>query len=80
MANDEKKAPEADEPGEGNRAADRRYREATERFVKEGNVDEAAAEARRAVDDPDERRDLEQAERAGKSHAADKDQGPGGRR
>jgi hypothetical protein len=62
----------SEEPGEGNREADRRYRESTERFVRSGAVEPAADEARRAVDDPSQRRELEDAERAGKSHAADR--------
>ena len=60
-----------DEPGEGNREADRRYREATRKFVDSGAVEPAAKEARRAVDDPAEREELKEAEKAGKSHRAD---------
>jgi len=45
--------------GEGNRSADRRYREATHEFIAEGKVDRAADEARRALDDEDEREELE---------------------
>jgi hypothetical protein len=59
--------------GEGNRTADRRYREATQRFVAEGKVAEAADEARRAVDDEDEREELERAERAGRARAKEHD-------
>ena len=65
--------PSADEPGEGNHDADRRYREATDRFVKSGAVDPAAKEARRAIDDPKQREDLKKAEEVGKSHRADLD-------
>src|SRR4051812_15388138 len=65
MPNDKDRKP-AEQPGEGNREADRQYREATERFVSEGGVDPAAKEARRAIDDEDERRGLEEAERAGR--------------
>jgi hypothetical protein len=61
----------ADEAGEGNRDADRRYREATERYAKSGAVEPAAKEARRAVDDPKQREDLKKAEDIGKSHRAD---------
>jgi hypothetical protein len=60
-----------DEPGEGNREADRRYRESTRKFVDSGAVEPAAKEARRAVDDPAEREELKEAEKAGKSHRAD---------
>lgn len=57
--------------GEGNRTADRRYREATEKFIAEGKVAQAADEARRALDDEDEREELERAERVGRARAAD---------
>ena len=60
-----------DEPGEGNREADRRYREATRKFVDSGAVEPAAKEARRAVDDEREREELKEAEKVGKSHRAD---------
>jgi hypothetical protein len=60
-------------PGEGNRAADRRYREATEKFVAEGRVQPAADEARRAMDDEDERKELERAEQVGRSRAKEHD-------
>jgi hypothetical protein len=73
---DEMPAPSAtDEQGEGNRDADRRYREATERYAKSGAVEPAAKEARRAVDDPEQRDDLKKAEDIGKSHRADTDLG-----
>jgi hypothetical protein len=64
---------DAEAPGEGNRAADRRYREATEKFVAEGRVEPAADEARRAMDDPDEREELERAEEIGRSRAREHD-------
>jgi hypothetical protein len=60
-----------DEPGEGNREADRRYRESTRKFVDSGAVEPAAKEARRAVDDEREREALKEAEKIGKSHRAD---------
>jgi hypothetical protein len=60
---------ENEEPGEGNRQADRRYRDATEKFVAGGGVEPAADKARRAVDDESERRDLQEAERIGRSHS-----------
>jgi hypothetical protein len=60
-----------DEPGEGNRQADRRYRDATRKFVDSGAVEPAAKEARRAVDDERERQELQEAEKIGKSHRAD---------
>lgn len=61
------------EHGEGNRAADREYREDVQRFMDAGRVGPASREASRALDDDDEREELEQAERIGKS-------GPGGAR
>ena len=59
--------------GEGNRTADRRYREATREFIAEGKVAHAADEARRALDDDDEREELERAERAGRARAKEHD-------
>jgi hypothetical protein len=57
--------------GEGSRSADRHYREATERFVESGRVEEAAEEAKRAVnEDPGP---LEEAERIGRSRMAEED-------
>jgi hypothetical protein len=59
-----------DEPanqGEGNVTADRHYRDATEKFVRSGQVDEAAADAAPANDA--EAREMEEAEREGRSHA-----------
>lgn len=66
--------------GEGNREADRHYREKTEAFVESGRVPEAEAEARRAYDE--DRADLEAAEATGKARSAgddehDVDAGPG---
>ena len=52
-----------DEAGEGNRDADRRYRDATEEYVKSGRPDPAGREAQRSMDDDRQRRDLEEAER-----------------
>lgn len=57
--------------GEGDHEADRRYREDTERFIASGRVDEAAREARRAMEeDPEE---LEAAEKEGRSRIAEED-------
>lgn len=57
-----------EQKGEGNRAADRRYREKTREFVESGKVTDAAEKARdaRESDDKDE---LERAEEAGKKPA-----------
>lgn len=66
MANDGdpgQKNNKEDEIGEGNHDADRRYREATEEYVKSGRPDPAGREAQRSMDDDRERRELEEAER-----------------
>ena len=52
--------------GEGNRTADREYREHVARHVESGKSDPAAEEARRALDG-DEADDLREAERHGKA-------------
>jgi len=54
--------------GEGNRTADRRYREDTEEFVKSGKVSNAAEKARDARESG-EKADLDRAEEAGKKPA-----------
>ncbi len=68
MANEQDRVPEK---GEGNHEADRRYREATKRFVESGEVEEAAREAQRSLDEDEEQ--LEAAERVGRSHIAEED-------
>ena len=57
--------------GEGDHEADRRYREETERFIASGRVDEAAREARRAMEEDSE--ELEAAEQEGRSRSAGED-------
>lgn len=47
--------------GEGNHEADQEYRERTAEFMEHKNVDEAAEEAKQAVDDDDEGPKLEEA-------------------
>jgi hypothetical protein len=61
-----------DNEGEGNRTAAREYNEATRQFVRSGRVEAAAKDAERALDSP-ERKDLEAAERQGRSHARGED-------
>jgi hypothetical protein len=57
--------------GEGNHAADKRYRDETKRFIDSGRVEEAAREAQEALaEDPDA---LEAAEAEGRSHIAEED-------
>jgi hypothetical protein len=68
MANEKNPVPAE---GEGNHEADRRYREDTKRFVDSGRVEDAARQAKQAVEeDPDE---LEEAEEVGKSRIAEED-------
>lgn len=45
--------------GEGNKEADRRYREGVERFEREGRVQPAAEEARDELEDELEKEDAE---------------------
>jgi hypothetical protein len=59
------------EKGEGNHEADKRYRDETKRFINSGRVDEAAREAKDALEDDAEA--LEAAEAEGKSHVAEED-------
>ena len=60
---------DTEEIGEGNHAADRRYREATEKFIAEGKVPAAAREAQRAVENEREARELRRAEERGRAPA-----------
>ena len=57
--------------GEGNRTAAREYNEAQRRFVQSGKVEEKAREAEQALDR--DKRELQQAEAAGKRHKANED-------
>ena len=68
MSEEKKGAPAK---GEGNHEADRQYRENTKRFIDSGRVDEAAEEAKRAVEAGDE--GLEAAEEEGRSRIAEED-------
>ena len=54
--------------GEGNRTADRQYRQDTKDFIESGKVDDAAEKAR-AAREGDEKRSLDRAEKAGKKPA-----------
>ncbi len=53
--------------GEGNKEADKRYRESTREFVESGKVDEAAADA--ATMSAEELEESRRAEEEAKSHA-----------
>ncbi|BDG05439.1 hypothetical protein [Anaeromyxobacter oryzae] len=66
MADQERKDPENE--GEGNRSADRRYREGVAEHLRKGKVEQEAEDARRDVEaNPDEFR---RAEEEGKRHSA----------
>ena len=56
-----------DMQGEGNRDAAREYNESQREFVESGQVNEAARDAEPQSDE--ERREMERAEREGRSHA-----------
>ena len=56
--------------GEGNREADRHYRESTTRFARSGNVESAAEEAQAALEGP-EGEELREAERKGRAAGRD---------
>ena len=58
--------------GEGNKTAAKEFNEAQRRFAESGPVEEKARDAEQALDGP-ERRELEAAEAAGKSHIAGED-------
>ena len=53
--------------GEGDYAADRRYRERTDRFLESADVDEVARAA--APHSEEEAREMQEAEKEGRSHA-----------
>jgi hypothetical protein len=53
--------------GEGDYEAARRYREDVKEFVDKSDIDKAAHEA--APKSPDEQREMDEAERVGKSHS-----------
>jgi hypothetical protein len=60
-----------EQPGEGNREADRRYRERTRDFLESEDVEEKAREAEPSSEDEAER--LKKAEEAGEEQAKEKD-------
>ena len=55
------------EHGEGNYKASKEYNDATKKFVESGKVDSAAEKAK--PKSPQEAREMEDAEKTGKSHA-----------
>ncbi|MCB1671929.1 MAG: hypothetical protein R3F41_17440 [Gammaproteobacteria bacterium] len=68
MNTQSKKTQQHFEPGEGNREADRQYREQARRFVESGKVDEAARKAGRQ-----DRKEAAEAERQGRARAKELD-------
>jgi len=58
--------------GEGNKTAARHYNEDQHRFAQSGEVDQKAKEAERAIDSG-EGKELQHAEKVGKSHAKGED-------
>lgn len=66
MSDRERKASENE--GEGNRTADRRYREGVEEHLRKGKVEEEAERAARALDEQPE--ELRRAEEEGKARSA----------
>ena len=70
-----KQSPGNDQPkneGEGNRTADRRYREGVRRHVESGASEPAAEEAAHALDSP-EGQELREAEETGKARRTQSD-------
>jgi hypothetical protein len=61
------KGSEQPNEGEGNGTAARRYNEAQRRFVRSGQVEEKAREAKKALEGS-EQREMERAEAVGKRH------------
>ena len=64
MARERSDMPKQRNEGEGNKTADRAYRNRTREFVESGKVREAAEEARKALDG-DEKEELKKAEKSG---------------
>jgi hypothetical protein len=58
-----------DNQGEGNREADRKYRQAATDHAQSGRSEQAAREAERALENGDEAAELDEAEEEGKSRA-----------
>ena len=63
--------PEDKEHGEGNYEASREYNERTKKFVESGKVEEAAQNAE--PENPEEAREMSEAERLAKSRAKGED-------
>jgi hypothetical protein len=63
-----KKASQPVNEGEGSRSAARDYNQRTGAFIRSGKVEESAKKAERAMES-DERKELTDAEKIGRSHA-----------
>jgi hypothetical protein len=59
--------------GEGNRTAARAYDRDQKQFVESGKVEKAAREAEQSLKDPEQARQMKEAERVGKSHSHGED-------
>ena len=55
-----------DNEGEGNKTADRNYRQGIKQHLKKGNTEQEAKDAANALDDEDQKQELEDAEEAGR--------------
>lgn len=64
MSSKPRSTDKSENEGEGNRTAARHYNKNTRDFVKSGQVDESAKQARKALDG-DEAKDLKRAEKQG---------------
>lgn len=71
MGSEDKRQEDESEKGEGNREADRHYRDRTREFVESGRADEAAEKARNQ--DPEAVREAEEAEEQGRRRAKEMD-------
>jgi len=60
---------EAKNEGEGNRTADREYREAATKHAQESDTQRQARDAAETLDETKGNQDLKEAEQKGKSHA-----------
>jgi hypothetical protein len=76
MTNSPSQTPDPQNQGEGNIEAGRRFNKAETEFAKSGKVSEAAKDARRAIESP-ENDELEKAKAEGLSHKKEESQKAG---
>lgn len=69
MSKDKTNPAQPKNQGEGNREADRKYRQAASEHARSGRSEGAAREAEEALEDKEESEELERAEAEGKSRA-----------